>query len=58
MGEGGVAKASSFYFFTCLKYAKNKSGEGGWGEVVDISHNLFWLHDASNYKIFSFGLRI
>jgi hypothetical protein len=28
-------------------------GEGGGGEVVDITHNCFWLHDGGNYKSFS-----
>jgi hypothetical protein len=58
MGEAGVAKASSCYFFNMSQvYKKQKGGRGG-GEVVDISHNSFWLHNASNYKIFSFGLRM
>jgi hypothetical protein len=53
-----VAKASSCYFFNMSQvYKKQKGGRGG-GEVVDISHNSFWLHNASNYKIFSFGLRM
>jgi hypothetical protein len=59
MGKGGGwQRHLVVIFFTCLKYAKNKRGEGGGGEVVDISHNFFLLHDASNYKIFSFELRM
>jgi hypothetical protein len=57
MGKGrGGNRHLVVIFFTCHKYAKNKRGEKGGGEVVDISHNVFWLHNASNYKIFSFGL--
>jgi hypothetical protein len=61
MGKGGWQRHLVVIIFTCLKYAKNKreeGGEGGEGEVVDISHNFFWLTDASNYKIFSFGLQM
>jgi hypothetical protein len=58
MGKGGLQRHLVVFFFTCLKYAKNKRGEGGGGEVIDISNNVFWLHDASNFKIFSFRLRM
>jgi hypothetical protein len=34
---------------------QKKGGGRGAGEVVDISHNVFGLHNGSNYKIFIFG---
>jgi hypothetical protein len=53
MGKGGGwQRHLVVIILTCLKYAKNKRGERGAREVVDISHDCFWLHDASNYKIF------
>ncbi len=58
MGKGGGNRHLVVIFLTCLKYAKKRWGGKGGGEVVDISHNVFWLHNGSNYKIFIFGLRM
>ncbi len=44
-----------------MKFLNSKFSVGwgrGGGEVVDISNNYFLLQDASNYKIFSFGLQM